>query len=77
MLTLVHALFKLRGLKSLFAQMAMVFRLVMMVMETEPSKFKAGSDVSNASADGENNAEVDYSNYNSCNNARGEFKADR
>ena len=57
--------------------MAIVLRLVMMVTETDPSKFKAGSDASNASADGENNAEEEYSNCNTCNNAGGEFKADR
>ena len=49
----------------------------MMVTETGPSKFKAGTDASNTSADWENNAEEDYSNYNTCNNAGGEFKADR
>ena len=32
--------------------MAMVLRLVMMVTETGPSKFKAGTDASNASAAG-------------------------
>ena len=57
--------------------MAIVFWLSMMVTETGPSKFKAGTDASNASADRENNAEEDYSNYNTCNNAGGEFKADR
>ena len=57
--------------------MAIVLKLVMMVTETSPPKFKAGTDASNASADGENNAEEEYSNYNSCNNAGGEFKADR
>ena len=57
--------------------MAIVLRLVMMVTETGPSKFKAGSNASNASADGENNAEEEYSNCNTCNNASGEFKADR
>ena len=56
--------------------MAMVFRLVMMVMETEPSKFKAGTDASNASADRENNAKEEYSNYNTCNKASGGFIAD-
>ena len=55
--------------------MAIVLKLVMMVTETGPPKFKVGTDASNASADGENNAEEDYSNYNSCNNARGEFKS--
>ena len=57
--------------------MAVAFWLLMMVTETDPSKFKAGTDASNASADRENNAEEEYSNYNTCNNAGGEFKADR
>ena len=57
--------------------MAIVLRLMMMVTETDSFKFKAGTDASNASGDRENNAEEVYSNYNSCNNAGGEFKADR
>ena len=57
--------------------MAIVLKLVMMATETDPSKFKAGTDASNASTDGENNAEEEYSNYNSYNNTGGEFKADR